>query len=244
MRTHRWDPSAEAADAAASLAGAVWGVPVSFACTVPSSKLPPLSRREPANVTRAVTSLLALAVLALLALPAGAMANPVADCANDGDLDKNYPNAELRKWLDRIPGDLDEYSNCREILSGAISGGSDRGGNRPTAGADGSPLPPDEQAARTKDSEKLAAITGDPERNRPSVEVGGERVEPGSNGLFDLASASNDLPAPLLATLIALALVALIGGIVALRERIPALARIPLLSKIPTPRVSFPRFWR
>jgi hypothetical protein len=195
-------------------------------------------------LTRAVTSLFVLTVLALLALPGGAMANPVIDCARDGDLDKQYSNAELRRALDRIPGDLDEYSNCREILSGAITGGSDRGGNRPTAGADGSPLPVEEQAARGKDGEDLAAITGDPEENRPSVEVGGERVEPGSNGLFDLASASNDLPVPLLVALVALAILAVIGGLVALRERIPALARIPLLSKIPTPRVSLPRFRR
>jgi hypothetical protein len=195
-------------------------------------------------VIRAVTSLVAVAVLALMALPGSAMANPVIDCARDGDLDKRYSNEELRRGLDRIPGDLDEYSNCREILSGAITGGSDRGGNRPTAGADGSPLPAEEQAARGKDGEDLAAITGDPEENRPSVEVGGERVEPGSNGLFDLASASNDLPVPLLVALVALAILAVIGGLVALRERIPALARIPLLSKIPTPRVSFPRFWR
>jgi hypothetical protein len=195
-------------------------------------------------LTRAATSLLVLAVLALLALPAGAMANPVIDCARDGDLDKQYSNEELRRAIDRIPGDLDEYSNCREILSGAITGGSDKGGNRPTAGADGKPLPADEQAARGKDNEDLAAITGSPDENRPTVEVGGERVEPGSNGLFDLASASNDLPAPLLVALVALGILAVIGGLVALRERIPALARIPLLSKIPTPRVSFPRFWR
>ena len=193
---------------------------------------------------RAVTSLVALAVLALLALPGSAMANPVIDCARDGDLDKQYSNAELRRAIDRIPGDLDEYSNCREILSGAITGGSDKGGNRPTAGTDGKPLSPDEQVARGKDNEDLAAITGSPDRNRPSVEVGGERVEPGSNGLFDLASASNDLPVPLLVALVALAVLAVIGGLVALRERIPALARIPLLSKIPTPRVSFPRFRR
>jgi hypothetical protein len=193
---------------------------------------------------RAATRLLALAVLALLALPGSASANPVIDCARDGDLDRKYSNAELRRAIDRIPGDLDEYSNCREILSGAITGGSDRGGNRPTAGADGQPLSPDEQAARGKDSEDLAAITGNPDENRPSVEVGGERVEPGSNGLFDLASASNDLPVPLLVALVALAVLAVIGGLVALRERIPALARIPLLSKIPTPRVSFPRFRR
>ena len=193
---------------------------------------------------RAVPTLLVLAVLALLALPAGAMANPVLDCARDGDLDKSYSNAELRKALDRIPGDLDEYSNCREVLAGAIAGGSDKGGNRPTAGAGGSPLPPAEQAARDKDNADLAGITANPEDNPPSVEVGGQQVEPGSNGLFDLASASNDLPVPLLVTLVALALVALIGGLVALRERIPALARIPLLSKIPTPRVPFPRFRR
>ncbi len=195
-------------------------------------------------MTRAATRLLALAVLAVLALPGSAMANPIADCNDDGDLDKQYSNAELRKALDNLPTDLDEYTNCREILSSAITGGSDKGGNRPTAGADGSPLPPEETAARTKDTEDLAAITSDPEKNPPSVKVGGEEVEPGSNGLFDLASASNDLPMPLLVALIALAVVALIGGFVALRERIPALARIPLLSKIPTPRVSFPRFWR
>jgi hypothetical protein len=195
-------------------------------------------------VIRVVPKLLVLAMLAMLALPSFATANPVMDCARDGDLDKTYSNAELRKALDRIPGDLDEYSNCREVLAGAISGGSDKGGSRPSAGADGSALPPDEQAARDKDNADLAAITDNPEGNPPSVAVGGERVEPGSNGLFDLASASNDLPVPMLLALIALALVALIGGLVALRERIPALARIPLLSKIPTPRVPFARFRR
>jgi hypothetical protein len=197
-------------------------------------------------VLRAATRLLVLAVLAVLALPGSAMANPLLDCNDDGDLDKSYKNAELRRALDNLPTDLDEYSNCREILSGAITGGSDKGGNRPATapGADGSALPPEEQAARAEDSEAFTAITADPESNPPSVEVAGEKVEPGSNGLFDLASASNDLPVPLLVALIALALVALIGGLVAVRERVPALARIPLLSKIPTPRVSFPRFRR
>jgi hypothetical protein len=196
-------------------------------------------------VLRAATRLLVLTVLAVLALPGSAMANPILDCSDNGKLDKPYSNERLRKALDDLPTDLDEYSNCREILSGAITGGSDKGGNRPAvAGPDGSGLPPEEHAARAEDNEDLAAITADPESNPPSVEVGGEEVEPGSNGLFDLATSSNDLPAPLLVALIALALVALIGGLVAVRERAPALARIPLLSKIPTPRVSFPRFRR
>jgi hypothetical protein len=203
-------------------------------------------RRETANVIRAATRLLVLAVLALVALPGSAMAapNPIADCNDNGVLDNKYSNERLRKALEDLPTDLDEYSNCREILSGAITSGSDKGGGRPTLGADGSPLPAEEQAARTQDNEDLAAITADPEKSPPSIKVGDEEVEPGSNGLFDLASASNDLPVPLLVALIALALVALIGGLVAMRERIPALARIPLLSKIPTPRVSLPRFLR
>ena len=192
---------------------------------------------------RAATSLLVLAVLALLALPGSAMAqSPIADCSDDGVLDKPWSNSELRDAIDKLPTDLDEYSNCRELLTNAITSGSDRGGNRPTLGADGSPLPPEEQAARATDNEDLAAITADPEKSPPSVKVGDEEVEPGSNGLFDLASASNDLPVPLLVALIALALVTLIGGLVAMRERIPALSRIPLLSKIP--RVPFPRFRR
>ena len=191
---------------------------------------------------RAATSLLVLAVLALLALPGSAMATPLRDCSSDGDLDKQWSNSALRKAIDNLPTDLDEYSNCRELLTNAITSGSDKGGNRPTLGADGSPLPPDEQAARARDNEDLAAITADPEKSPPGVKVGDEEVEPGSNGLFDLASASNDLPVPLLVALIALALVAVIGGIVAMRERIPALSRIPLLSKIP--RVPFPRFRR
>jgi hypothetical protein len=196
-------------------------------------------------VIRAATRLVLLAVLALMVIPGSAMAqNPIGDCNTDGDLDHKYKNKQLRDAIENLPTDLDEYSNCREILSGAITSGSDRGGGRPTLGADGSPLPAEEQAARTQDNEDLAAITADPEKSPPSVKVGDEEVEPGSNGLFDLASASNDLPVPLLVALIALALVALIGGLVAMRERIPALARIPLLSKIPTPRVSLPRFLR
>ena len=218
-------------------APATWHAP----SPLPISRRP--RRRESATVIRAATSLLVLAVLALLALPGSAMAqSPIADCSDDGVLDKPWSNSELRDAIDKLPTDLDEYSNCREVLTNAITSGSDRGGNRPTLGADGSPLPPEEQAARATDNEDLAAITADPEKSPPSVKVGDEEVEPGSNGLFDLASASNDLPVPLLVALIALALVTLIGGLVAMRERIPALSRIPLLSKIP--RVPFPRFRR
>jgi hypothetical protein len=132
------------------------------------------------------------------------------------------------------------------VISAAITGGSDKGGGRgsPGQGVGGAgAADPGEQGARAQDAADLQAITsegaGSKDGEAPRVEVGDEAVEPGSNGLFDLASASNELPVPLLTALVCLGLLALAGGTVVLRERVPALGRIPLLNKIPTPRVPF-----
>jgi hypothetical protein len=195
-------------------------------------------------VIRVARNVFLLGALALLALPAAAQASALTDCTRDNDLDRKYSNSELQKALDSLPTDSDEYSNCREVLAGAIHGGSDKGRGRPSAtGPNGEPLSPEEQARRAGDNEELAAIAGDAggDPRAHTVDVGGETVKPGSDGLFDLASASNDLPLPLLLALIVLAVLALTGVLVALRGRIPLLARVPLLSKIPTPRVPFPR---
>jgi hypothetical protein len=203
------------------------------------------------TVIRVLRNLLLLAALGMLTLPAVAQADPVSDCAADGDLDKRYSNGQLRDALDNIPGDLDEYSNCREVFKGAISSGSDKridasgndsGGGGGSSGGGGGSISADEQQARVEDNAELEAITGDANDAKPQVNVGGERLEPEPDGLFDLASASNDVPTPLLVALIAIGLLAILGGVVALRNRVPALGRIPLVSKIP--RVSLPRFRR
>ena len=81
--------------------------------------------------------MLLLTVLAALALPAAASADPVRDCAGDGDLDRRYSNSQLRRALDNIPGELDEYSNCREVIKGAISSGSDRRNDSSGGGSGG-----------------------------------------------------------------------------------------------------------
>ena len=156
-----------------------------------------------------------------------------------------YSNSDLRKALDNLPTDLAEYSDCKEIIGAAITGGSDKGQGRgsPGQGVGGAgAADPGEAAARAKDAEDLEAITSGRSGSgakQPEVQVGDESVEPGTNGLFDLSSASNQLPTPLLIALIALGLLALAGGFVALRGRVPALGRVPLLNKIPTPRVPF-----
>ncbi len=204
---------------------------------------------------RVLRNLLLLSLLALLAVPAAAQADAVRDCARDGDLDKRYTNSQLRQALDDIPGELDEYSNCREVIKSALASGSDDrnnpsdngsgGGGGGGAGGGGGgtgAVSAEEQQARANDNAELNAITGSANGTQPEVKVGGEAVEPGTNGLFDLASMSNEVPVPLLLTLIAIGLLAIVGGFVTLRNRAPGVARIPLASKIP--RVSLPRFRR
>lgn len=201
-------------------------------------------------MTRVVRHLLLLAAVAVLVAPAGAHATPrqvIRDCGNDGTLNRKYSNSDLRKARDNLPTDLAEYSDCRDVISAAITGGSDKGGGRgsPGQGVGGAgAADPGEQGARATDAAELQALTseaasGSKDAEPPRVEVGDEPVEPGSNGLFDLASASNELPVPLLIALICVGLLALAGGAVVLRERVPALGRIPVLNKIPTPRVPF-----
>jgi hypothetical protein len=186
-------------------------------------------------VTRAVPKLLIVAALATLALPASAFASPqqvLDDCSdNDGQLSRDYSNADLRGALDNLPGDIDEYTDCRQVIASAIGAGPGRqgGGSGPAGGAGDGALGGNEQTAQQSDQQALAALT---ENADGPIEVAGKQVEPGENGVFDLASAENDVPTPLLLVLIALAATAIGGLIFLLRRRVPALARISL----PTPK--------
>jgi hypothetical protein len=201
-------------------------------------------------VTRLAYKLGLVMALCALALPALANASPgavIRDCAEDGRLDRKYSNSDLRKAEDKLPADLDEYSDCREVIAGAITSGSDRGGGRESGGGAGgknsSPAAAARaKAARAEDAAALESLAAS--GKKPKVTVAGTKVEPEENGLFNLASATNELPLPLLLALIVATLLAILGALVALRGRYPALERIPLLSKISLPRVSLPSFRR
>ena len=189
-------------------------------------------------MTKAVRHLLILGALALLALPAPAYASAdavIRDCARDGKLDRQYSNEELRRARNNLPADLDEYSDCRDVIANAIKGGSDLGGGLGSPGI-GATDPLGEAAAQAQDQADLAAAAnGEP----PTVDVGGTSLEPDSSGFFNLGGAANEVPLPLLLALMLLGGLALASGVGSLRERVPALARVPLLSKIPAPRVPF-----
>jgi hypothetical protein len=169
---------------------------------------------------------LALLAVLIAALPATAQASAgdvIADCADDGQLSRRYSARELEQARRNLPADLDEYSDCREVIGAAIPGGGDRRGGG-SAGAG-------KAKARKADSptgDDHAALERTLDSDKPTVSLGGRTVEPGENGLFHLATAANGLPGPLLAALIALGAVALTGGALVLRRRLPALERVPL----------------
>jgi len=183
--------------------------------------------------------------LALLAMPAGAQASPAAvyrDCIVDGDLDKRYSRSDLKGARDKLGSDADQYSDCAEVIDQAIDdapkAGASGGGNGSGGGTGGATAP--DAAQRQLDiNEDNAALERASSGKRPSVDIGGSTVRPGENGLFGLSSAVNELPAPLALSLLALLLLALGGGFLALRRRIPALAgiRLPGLSRVPFPRL-------
>jgi hypothetical protein len=196
-------------------------------------------------MTRVIKTLIVFAALCMLAVPVAhaSYRDVIRDCAEDGVLDKKYSDSELKQAKKKLPADVNEYSDCREVIAAAIGGaGKHSGGGGGAAGGGGgagaaaAPATP----AQAKDQNDLNNIVhGGPKR--PAVKVGDHLVAPDKNGLFRPASARNDLPLPLLLALIAVGILALVGGAYALRRRIPALAKIPL-PRIPLPgRVSLPR---
>jgi hypothetical protein len=193
-------------------------------------------------VTR-VAHRLALAVaLCALVVPAAAQASPssvIRDCREDGDLDRKYSNRDLRQAENKLPADVDEYTDCREVIAGAVTSAAHKGGGNDQGGGGAGGSGKSDNGGQAGDKAALDQVTRPKER--PRLDVGGRSVEPGDNGLFNVAGSANGLPLPLLLALIAVLLLAVGGALVALRRRIPALARIPLLSKISLPRVPTPR---
>ncbi len=177
---------------------------------------------------RLLHPLVLLLVLATLAVPAVAMADPgavIRDCSNDEHLDGTYSKSDLRWARDHLPTDIEEYTSCSEVIGAALGNGSGKGDRSAKVAAAATSPSAGEQVARVRDQKDLEKRTSTHEQPG-AIDVGGQQVAPGSNGLFDVASASNGLPFPLLLALIGLGLLTLFGGFVALRSRVPLLERI------------------
>jgi hypothetical protein len=150
----------------------------------------------------ALIALLALLLLAPAAL-ADATRNKILRECQSGSLSGDYTASEIRDARSNIPDDLDQYTDCRDVLTRALlslAGGGDGGpggtgdpgtGGGATgggAGGGGAPQTPSTEADQRAIQE--ATTAGD-----VPLEIAGRRVTPGESAF------RNDLPATLLVLL-------------------------------------------
>src|SRR5919199_1354036 len=194
--------------------------------------------------------LVLLGLAGALIAPAGSHASPgavIRDCADDGRLQGHYSPSDLRRAQRELPSDLNEYSDCASVIAAAIPGAGGTGGGGGGGGGHAGGGAASSAAHRPAAGAGLTIDRSGPgpkvNPKKPTLTIDGHRVSPGGNGLFNLSSAADGLPAPLLAALIAVAIAALAGAVYALRRRIPAFGRLAL-PHLSLPRVPLPRFRR
>jgi len=201
------------------------------------------------RVTHLTAPALLLVVLALFTA-APAMATPddvVRDCADNGFIETDrHSRKDLRQGRDRIPADLDAYSDCRAQIDEALNGpragasgpggfpggdGAGGGGSGGGSGGSDAPLTAEEQQREAAAAERERQLA----RADTESLLGDRNVDPGTAGAFEQADTANGIPLPLLLAIIALGLGLVAGAVVALRRRDPELFA-GTLGRVPFPR--------
>ena len=197
-----------------------------------------------------VRSLLAIAfVLLLTASPASAASRTeiLRDC-QDGSLSGTYTASELRDARSHIPADIDQYSDCRDVLtraltsgsgtgtdggsssSGGGSGGSSGGGTSSSSGSSGSgssgssdvapnAAAPSPVLKPETQKEQHALDDAGTTGGATPVTVGERPIVPGATA-FDAGEPGNRLPSSLVVTLVLLAVAAAAAAAPAARRRV------------------------
>ena len=191
---------------------------------------------------RLITILAALLV-ALLSLPAFAHASGedvIRDCNEDGTLDGNYTQEELRDAEQNLPSDIDQYGDCRDVINQAQADGSrtnnpggGSGSNSGGAGArrGGSAKPDQGNPAFETDSgayannqeDKSAYDKAVADAARGGALPGGLAIP--AAGDFKPAN-SDGLPLPILLALVSIGLLVAVSTVLVVRKRLPALGRV------------------
>jgi len=171
--------------------------------------------------------MLAVVALTLLVAPpaeAWTVNDVIRDCSKNGKLSHDYPPSLIRKARESLPADIDEYTDCRDLLSAPTSSGSQGGGDTGSGGGgtatgagggstggggggsapsgsngpESPPAPPTPAELKALNAAK-AGDTGEP------VNVGGTPVTPGTAGMTT-GAVDNGLPSTLFVVLILLGL--------------------------------------
>ena len=183
----------------------------------------------------AVRRLLVTAVALSLLAPTAALASGadvIKDCTDDGRLSKKYSQKEYSSALGDIPTDVDEYTDCRDVIRRAQLGdtsGTGSGSSGAAGAVGGAPGGPGGPAGGAGAGDPLAGATPQERAaiekarsggNKP-VKIAGRLVQPGHLGFSGL-DAIDTLPTPLLIVLIVAALAAGGAGGALLQRRVLA----------------------
>jgi heme A synthase len=177
------------------------------------------------NANRMMRVLFASALLLLVAVPAASAAKRdqiIRDCA-DGSLDGKYSASEMRDARNNLPADVDEYTDCRDLLTRAThsggpagSSGGAGGGSGTTGGSAGGA--PERLSPKSPEDYKTLRDAIEKAGSEP-VEFNGRKVLPGAAG-FAADAARRGIPTPLLILLALLGVAAVLGAVPAIRKRV------------------------
>jgi hypothetical protein len=172
--------------------------------------------------------LLVTFVFGCLLLPAGAWASGTAvirDCTDDGVIQGHYSQQDYKSALANLPTDVDEYTNCRDVIKRAqlaALGGRSGGGPSGGAGASNGSVPPGgDPLAGATPAERAAVEAARSGGASKPILIGGRLVQPGKLGFGALGSPTR-LPTSLIAVLVALGIAAAAAGATYVRNRVIA----------------------
>jgi hypothetical protein len=180
-------------------------------------------------IRRALIVVLALTLLAPSAAFAGSRERILRDC-QDGHMDGHYTQKQYADALAHMPTDVDEYTDCRDVIRraqlGSAShpgGGGSHGGGTSGGATSGGATPravvrnPEAKASHRE----RAQLDRTRKHSSKPVAVGGTVVRPTSLG-YQSSSSVSSIPTPLLIALILLGVATLGAGGVWLRSRVIA----------------------
>ncbi len=191
------------------------------------------------RVRHILVSIAALCVLGVTAPAAFASYQDVIrECYNTGSLPAGkYSRHELLQARHHLPSDIREYSDCADLINSALAAGNRKPGGGAGGGAAPVPTPPPNPALTTPSGatagsqDDLNAL-GQAQKQKapPQVKVADSTLSPGTSGVINAAknTDANSLPTPLLASLIALAAMAVLGGASVTRQHWPRIRRASL----------------
>lgn len=188
------------------------------------------------RMRRLIVAVAALTLLVTSPAEAWTVEDVIRDCSLNGKLSHDYPPSLIRKARNSLPADVDEYTDCRDLLSapsagsgggggstggggGSTGGGSTGGGTSGDGGSGGTgaskaavpPAPPTPKEAKALDAARSGA-------GAEAVDVGGTPITPGAAGMTT-GAVDNGLPSTLLIVLVLLALAVAAAGGPLLRRR-------------------------